>query len=464
MADTRLTRITLDALDLLQSRSEHIQCWTDKVGETSDAFAESEVDDAITRSVITSAGDFVLDPLEVVDRTRLADLAADMGMSHQPEIVELYVLGAMQISLMSSGRMVLAATINLALADAIGVRSVQLLQAHPELAHPALHVPRYSARFGHRSLMAHTLTARPRLDADQLEQAVVAQPVLGRLIRDTLQSQPEASPFNEMSFDGGSPKLLGSLLRVAPELLAEFGKSDNLLQLAELCAKNATTQRIHTELIGFLDELKNAQAAQGLPSRFQWAVNGKTVMTTTGMSWASVRTSHPVLAFFYESALTAATLSGNHKKQLTEPLAAGFPGSVLMDIAERLDALMAQGCRVAPSAIPPAGLLELLALAPVAAQNQRAITYWAQVKDDAGIPSHASLLDLVEWAVQRTDRRGRQLQLQDFDRMQDVYLSSIGTAMTNRIRSGLVEREMSKALDTQAEAAPAPGPRRNRSL
>lgn len=451
--------ITLDALNLCAEKSERIEAWSSKAGEMPDGFASEQGEDWMDRQQPDGNGGYWMDPMKVLDGAKLAETVAALKMERDPEIVELYVLGAMQLHVLHGSRL---PPRELALANAIAERSVQLLTLRPELAHPALHVTRYSTRFGHRSLLSHLVVARVRFEPDSLEQAVKAKPVLRDLLRSTFQQEQEASLFKEMTVDGGCPKLLQSMLRVLPELLQEFGTEENLLKLAALCAANSHVRARHDEMLGLMDELQATQARAGDGARFKWMDTGENIMAETAMHWAGVRNHHPVLSFFYDTAVEACHLTASRRLKMSLELAPGYPAVPITTLAERLNAMMEPAAQIAPSSISAHGLVELLALAPIAAKNGRALNYWARIQDADSVPK-VSLVDILEWAAkERTDGAGRRMELADFDALLDVYRRSIGEAATSRIRSTLLQREMSKVLEAGASADPIPATGRSR--
>lgn len=434
-------RFTLEALD---AASSPMEAWTQKQAELVEAFSYEQWEKFDGRE--TS-----IEPEHVVSRKGLEDLVASLGLQGDAEVVELNVLAALQME----SAVTRHTGPTLMLAAAIAERSVQLLESRPELAHPNLQVPRWLARFGHRSLLTHMLVGRVMLEPDRLEKAVRVQPVLGELIKRTLLKLEEASPFNEMTVSGGRPKLLRALVRVVPELVPMFATGDNLTKLAALAALNSTVLRDHQDMLGLLDELLACQARSGDQAKFRWGARGTDILETIGLSWASARVSHPMLAFFYEAALDSAQLTSKRRLRMRTEQAPGFPEVPLTALAQRLDALMAPEDRIPLASIPAVGLLELVALSPVAAQNARVIGFWHEVDQGTQELPPSSLVDVLDWAVNRVDGQGRQVMVADVDSKLDLYRRSIGNAATNRIYATLIERAMSQALDESPAAQPA---------
>lgn len=363
------------------------------------------------------------------------------------------------------GRGTLSHDKRLNLMRVLGRKAVEVLKAHPEVAHPVLEVPVLNRRQSrYAPLFSELVASCVQIDPDDLQEACAERPELQDLIGRCVRNVEGASLIAAMASLPESSDLPRALLRVVPDCWRQFDAWSKHRTITYLASRSCLTHQWLTATSAFLDELRLAMTVtNGADAAFtpMRAPGWLQPMDAALKGEESPFDQHPVLALIY-MALEASA----HNEEPRDTDAAGtasFPERPLAELSECINALLRPEDRLPLERIPARVLLELVALTPRSRNSIPISNFQSWVRNNQPFPIARSPLSFYDWAVARTDSEGRQAQLADIDIAR--YEAAIGPAATARMVSQLTARSMDRLIDGRhdGDVKPAEGLRaRNR--
>lgn len=382
------------------------------------------------------------DPLGLEGRSRLA--AELPGLP--PDIIEMQAL--VQLSSHAAATLYTHPVPLQMLQRAFAHRAVELLRANPVLAHPKLCGPSRNGG-ADQSIIGQLLDCPLPLDPDQLQAAALAQPQLGALLCKAVM-EDKFNPFGRQ-LDGGrnSTIMLRAMLRVAPQAWKRTLKQGDLLRWAKHCASNCRLAADYQQTLALLDELNACIASDGVGTNFLWDC---TALRESLARDGVLKVEHPVLALVYHSVRDSAYYGVYRSHEDHEPPTPGYPAAPLTALAERINTLLLPDARLPLDSIRAHDFLRHVTLAH-RTDSPEVKRYWESLDADSGEPAALSPQSFVDWALERRDSLGHQVEIGEIERCRLWYDNLMGIEPTARMAATVTCRTMDQAI-----SAPTPAP------
>lgn len=429
---------------------------------TVNRFAQGHFDSALSKRRTKDGQDFI-DPIELISRLELVDLVAQLGISHDMDLAELYALGVMSRKF---ARDSMFSPAELTLRRAITSRVHDIIEQRPELLHPNLRVAKEPSDEGATWMLRFLVLSGVALDAVRLHCMAKREDAGATTLRQALlQGCDIGAPLLEAALKRQMGCLSTALAIVeADDSLPMFDEEMTCLLFKACAAGVSRMQWQFDTAMALLEAIRRRQdIAGGDGNRIRWD-GPANPLATIDPSWASARHAHPVVSLVYESTIVASEASAVSASDV-----AGFPGVPLARAAAALNAIMEPEMRFELSSMSGEQLLKLMVICPWASENGTAMSFWNR---PASTWSPNNPTRLVEWAAGVRDSDGQlpSLRLADFHEKQ--FLEMMGHEHFGALRARLAKNTMVQVLEQHpavpsataaSAAAPAPA-RRMRSV
>ena len=439
-----MTRITLDYLESLSAPKTFIS-GTER--RTLSSFADEQLPDVLSRIKEDALGQHLIEPID------LGDQIAQLGLSHDTDLIELCALGAMNSR--NRGPDGFFSPRQMTIRRAIASRVHALIESRPELLHSNLMVPKNGVVDGDvgmlRFLVEHSVAFEPERLQNQARRPGPAGDVLQRAIQ---QGKSHVTTLLEeaLSTKRGCASTATALVLAdirAPEL-----DDYQVQQLWTMCAFGVAGEQWQlSSVMQLLHAIRQRQdEAGGDGHRFTWS-QGRELLDSVNFSWASARGAHPTLGLVYETALRSAYIGDLRNSDVT-----GFPGDPLEAVAAALNAVLEPEVRLELAELSSQNLVRLTVLCPRVSNGVAVQNFWR--RDPAGWNAN-NPSDLLNWAVTRSDESEEPLDLEFLNSQEKDLSEVLGPAHFNALRAQVTDQVMSRAIvaasahDEAIEAAPA---------